>query len=121
MADRRGPRWRTAGAVAMACGALVLGGTGAGGAAAAPKATKRVNIVDYLYKPRVVTVAVGTKVVWVNNDTTEHNVESTSGKAWGSPGLAPGAKYSHTFAKAGTYTYHCSLHYEMTGKVVVTG
>ena len=30
--------------------------------------------------------------------------------------LADGAKFSHTFAKAGKYPYHCSFHGDKGGK-----
>jgi plastocyanin len=33
--------------------------------------------------------------------------------------LAPGMVYQHTFANAGTYPYHCTIHAAMTGNQVV--
>lgn len=41
---------------------------------------------------------------------------------WSSPLLNPGDAWSFTFAKAGQYRYHCSLHAWMVGVVnVVAG
>ncbi|HTZ41834.1 MAG TPA: plastocyanin/azurin family copper-binding protein [Candidatus Omnitrophota bacterium] len=30
-----------------------------------------------------------------------------------------GGTYSHTFAAAGTYSYHCSIHPSMKGTIIV--
>lgn len=121
MAERRVSRWATAGAGALACSALVLGGMGAGSATAAtaaPALKKNVTIQNYLFMPKTLKIKVGTKVVWTNKDSTPHNVVFTG---FSSKILATGATYKHTFTKAGTFAYHCSLHQEMTAKVVVTG
>jgi plastocyanin len=40
--------------------------------------------------------------------------------AFKSPVLQPGASFSFTFTKPGSYSYHCSIHPFMTGKVVVS-
>jgi len=37
-----------------------------------------------------------------------------------SPTLNPGDTWVHTFANAGTYGYHCSIHSQMTASVTVT-
>jgi plastocyanin len=34
-------------------------------------------------------------------------------------GLTSGKTYSHTFGQAGTYHYHCFIHPQMLGTVVV--
>ena len=64
-----------------------------------------------------VTVAVGTKVVWVNNDSTQHTVTANNG-AFGSPIINPGDNFSYTFEQLGTYSYHDEIH-PMTGVVIV--
>jgi predicted lipoprotein with Yx(FWY)xxD motif len=49
-----------------------------------------------------------------------HTVTSDTG-AWPDSGsLAPNQTFSHTFAKAGTYAYHCAIHPSMTAKVNVS-
>ena len=107
-----------------ACGSLFIGVNGVAGAAtrrpaATPAAvpTANVKIVGFLYKPKTLTVAAGTKVIWTNNDATGHNVVF---KDFASPTLGTGKSFKHQFLTAGTFKYHCSLHFEMTGKVVVT-
>src|SRR5215212_8146649 len=34
--------------------------------------------------------------------------------------MKPGTNFSQTFTTPGTYTYHCEIHPQMTGTVVVT-
>ena len=88
------------------------GGSSAGGTAAGTAVT----IANFAFNPADVTVKVGQSVTWTNNDTTTHTV---TGADFDSGPLAPGATYSHTFATAGTFDYHCSIHTSMTGKVTV--
>ena len=70
------------------------------------------------YSPNPVTVAVGGSVTWVNNDTVTHT-SSANGGTWNSGAIAPGGAFTMTFATAGTYPYHCTIHPGMTGTVTV--
>ena len=65
-----------------------------------------------------VTVAKGTKITWINNDTESHSIVSDDG-SFNSLALASGENKSHTFQKKGTFTYHCPLHDGMTGVIIV--
>lgn len=86
--------------------------------AAKPAAGNAVTIRDFAFGPLVVAVKPGVAVHWANRDSDAHTVTSDTG-AFSSPVLQPGAGYSFTFTKPGTYTYHCTIHPFMTGKVVV--
>jgi plastocyanin len=86
---------------------------------AAPPAETHVTIDNFTFKPDVITVSVGTKIEWVNDDDIPHTVAETQGKFL-SPALDTEDKYSFTFVSAGTYEYFCSLHPHMKGKVIVT-
>jgi plastocyanin len=44
---------------------------------------------------------------------------TADGNGFGSGALAQGASFSFTFARPGTYAYHCSIHPSMHGSVVV--
>ena len=70
------------------------------------------------YAPNPVVISAGGTVTWTNNDATTHTSTSDDG-AWNSGSIAPGAKFSRTFATAGSYKYHCSLHPGMIGTVTV--
>jgi plastocyanin len=129
MGDRRFNRVASWCASAALCGALVVGGSGVSSAATKPGLAThtavrpavvkaKVKIVNYLYKPKTLTIAVGTKVIWKNLDSTGHTVTFSG---FGSPTLGTGATWGHKFTKAGTFSYHCSLHLEMTATVIVNG
>lgn len=86
-----------------------------------PTATNAVTIANFAFSPADISVKAGTKVTWTNNDSTAHTVDETDGQTGPASGmLNPGASYSFTFDKPGTYHYHCSIHPEMTGTVTVT-
>jgi plastocyanin len=119
MASRRVSRAVEWGVGVAACVSLAVGVGGVSAAATRPAVTPTasVKIVNFRYKPRLLTVAAGTQVTWTNYDGTGHNVVF---KRFGSDVLGNGETYSHTFKNAGTYRYHCTLHFDMKGKVVVT-
>jgi len=86
-------------------------------ALAAPGET-RLTIDNFTFKPATLTVPVGTRVVWENDDDIPHSIVETAGK-FHSAALDTEDKFSFTFDKAGTFEYFCGLHPHMTGKVVV--
>lgn len=71
---------------------------------------------DYL--PNEITIRVGTKVTWVNNDNTVHTVTADNG-SFDSRLLRKGQSWNYTFTKPGIYEYHCDPHPWMKGKVIV--
>jgi plastocyanin len=86
-------------------------------ALAAPGETS-LTIDNFTFKPATITVPLGTRIVWENDDDIPHTVVETTGK-FHSPALDTEDKFSFTFDKAGTFEYFCGLHPRMTGKVVV--
>lgn len=78
-----------------------------------------VSIKNMAFNPGSLSVTTGGTVTWTNNDTTVHTVAADDG-SFNSGNIAVGATYSKAFSTAGTFSYHCTLHPEMTGKVVVT-
>lgn len=94
-------------------------------AAMAPLAVRRAHAVDssvkidnFTFSPSALTVKVGTKVTWTNEDDIPHTVNATAG-AFKSGALDTDQAFSFTFAKPGTYQYFCALHPHMTGTIVV--
>lgn len=83
-----------------------------------------VTIKNFKFEPAEITVAPGTKVVFVNQDPTPHNVvEGTREEVakrdhdplFESPDLAPGERWEYIFDTEGEYPYACTIagHYLM--------
>jgi plastocyanin len=77
-----------------------------------------VELKDFAYNPKTITVKVGSKVTIVNKDLTGHSVTADD-KSFDSGVLTPGESTTLTFDKAGTFGYHCTPHPNMTLTVVV--
>jgi plastocyanin len=93
------------------CGALAVPAS-----AGAPK-TATVTLKDISFKRATVKIARGGTVMWVWKDgPSPHNVTFAHRHS----GTKKTGTYKMTFAKAGTYKYHCTLHPGMDGKVVVS-
>ncbi len=93
--------------------------TAAAPIAAAEPATAgpaEVKIVNFAFSPASITVAPGTTVVWLNDDGSNHNVTFTDAT---SCRMKMGATYTRPFSAPGEYGYHCSIHPNMSGTVVV--
>jgi plastocyanin len=70
------------------------------------------------FAPKTVTIRAGQAVEWVwLNPGTPHNVVSSD---FASPVMTAGP-YFHVFRRPGVYRYRSTLHYDMTGVVVVEG
>jgi plastocyanin len=91
--------------------------TATGGTALQPS-KQTITIAAMTYSPASITVARGSAITWVNNDTVTHTVTADAG-AFSSGNLAPGQKFTETFVAKGTFTYHCKLHPNMHGVVIV--
>jgi plastocyanin len=80
-----------------------------------------VNIQNFAFSPPTITISAGTTVVWSNKDSTDHAPVSDTG-AWDA-GDVPGGTNSPgiVFSTPGTFPYHCAIHPDMLGTIVVTG
>ncbi len=77
-----------------------------------------VTIQNFSFSPSILTVKVGDKVTWTNQDSMGHSVTADD-KSFDTGVMANGESKSLTFAKAGSFAYHCSVHPSMMGTVVV--
>jgi plastocyanin len=77
-----------------------------------------VEIKDFMFTPKTLTVRVGTTVTWKFDDSTQHTVTADD-NSFTSSALGSGQTYTHTFTTAGMVNYHCSIHSFMTGTIVV--
>ena len=87
--------------------------------AASAGGSTAVEMKGLAFDPTTLTVPTGSKVTWTNNDTTAHTVTFDDGSA-DSGNLAVGSTFDHTFATAGTFAYHCTIHSFMKGTVTVS-
>src|SRR5438094_10665672 len=77
-----------------------------------------VRVDNFTFGPDTLTVPANSTVTWVNKDDVPHVIASNDG-VFKSKALDTDDKYSYTFSKAGTYSYYCSIHPKMVGKIVV--
>jgi plastocyanin len=106
---------------------LALAATACSGGAAEPAAeaaqaaaaSQTVSMADLAYSPAQLEVPAGTTVTWTNDDEAPHTVTFDGDAIADSDQLEPGADFSATFDKAGTYTYICAIHPDMKGTVTV--
>lgn len=97
---------------------MVAGRSRTFGATLEDKPAAQVKIDNFVFSPNPLTVPVGSTIRWVNQDDIPHNVVSDD-KSFKSKALDTDESFTYTFIKAGTYTYFCSIHPKMTGKIVV--
>ncbi|MDO8686188.1 MAG: cupredoxin family copper-binding protein [Clostridiales bacterium] len=70
------------------------------------------------FKPDILTIKVGESVTWVNKDSYNHTVTSSSG-LFDSKDMAFDTKFSFKFEKEDMYDYICGIHTTMKGKIIV--
>jgi plastocyanin len=64
------------------------------------------------------TIAAGTTISWLNEDNTTHT-SAADGQQWGSGNIPPGGRFNFAFTSPGRFTYHCQIHPNMVGTIVV--
>jgi plastocyanin len=78
----------------------------------------QIQVDNFSFGPAMLTVPANSTVTWINKDDVPHVIASNDG-LFKSKALDTDDKYSYTFTKAGTYSYYCSIHPKMVGKIVV--
>src|SRR5918999_994198 len=81
-------------------------------------ASAGVTIRDFEFAPSAVTVNVGDTVTWTNDGPTPHSATANDG-SFDTGIMDEGGSGSHTFSEAGTFSYICTPHPNMTGTVTV--
>jgi plastocyanin len=114
-----------------ACGGSSVAG---GSAMTATKADVSVNTALLAFDPKDVRIKAGQTVGWVGGDNITHvlvegtyevgadglRTKETDDKAFSLELTKKGQQVSHTYDKAGTFTYFCSIHKGMNGTVTVS-
>ena len=78
----------------------------------------KVTIESFTFTPAELKVRVGDTVTISNDDSATHTWTADD-NSFDTGDLAPGATGSERFDEAGTVSYHCEIHKNMTGTVVV--
>jgi plastocyanin len=76
-------------------------------------AATTVSVRDDYFQPRLVSVAKGSRVVWVNRGSDPHTITTP---AW-SVRLAPGQSYGRRIYRG--WSYRCRFH-DMRGRIACT-
>jgi plastocyanin len=108
--------------VAAGCGGDDSSSSGgdSGGASSGADGGTQVAMKDIKFQPQSVTVKVGDKVTWTNEDSVQHDVVNVKeGQEPKSDLFNKGGTYSYTPTAAGTIEYVCTVHPNMTGTLVV--
>ena len=86
------------------------------------------------YSPPQISISVGDKITWYNDDKESHTVTSGEGSGrygwmsdnFGSPNgffdsglFVPGDSWSYEFQEPGTFSYYCTIHPWMEGVIIV--
>lgn len=101
-------------------GGAKTGGDGSTSASSASSASASVSMAGRAFSPSTVTIEAGGSVTFRNDDDREHTVTADDG-AFNSGPIGEGGSWKRTFKQAGTFSYLCAIHPEMTGEVVVKG
>jgi plastocyanin len=106
------------------------GGSSAGAPASAPTIPvgTRIHVTvivtksghpDALYVPNPIRIRVGQTITWTNTDTDPHDVSADNGTFYSGP-IGTDGRWQWTAKQPGTYTYTCTLHPDMHGRITVT-
>ena len=87
-------------------------GTGSSGAV--------VNVSNFSFSPSTLNIKAGTTVTF-KGVSGDHTVTSDAGSPMTfDQSVSEGSSITITFANPGAYKYHCSIHAQMHGTIVVT-
>jgi plastocyanin len=77
-----------------------------------------VRIANLSFSTSELRVRASTRVRWVNDDQVQHSVTADDG-ASDSGLIDPGRSFERVFDRPGNYSYHCTPHPFMHGRVIV--
>lgn len=83
-----------------------------------------VEITATSFAPKEVTAKVGSRLAWVNKDSTPHSItidnQSNVDESIETEAIQSGASDEVTLSTQGTFYYHCGIHQEVQGVIKVT-
>ena len=110
-------------ALLVLAGCSSSGGSASAGASVctenATAGTVAVSIIDFAFQPAAITAKVGDTVTFTNTGAAPHTATLDGGQCT-TPTIQPAKADGLTFTAAGTYKFHCTIHTQMTGTIVVS-
>jgi plastocyanin len=126
--------------LALGLATAVLSGCSSSSDGATPTTTSapadgvQVNTALLAFDPMEARIKTGQTVTWVGGDNIKHvlvqgtyevggdklRTSQTDDKTFNLELTKKGQTVSHTYDKAGTFTYYCTIHHGMNGSVVVS-
>jgi plastocyanin len=88
----------------------------AGGSSKTPSA---ITISNFKFSPGTLRVQDGARIKVANDDSAPHTVTADNGDSFDSGTVDSGASTTIRAPAAGAYSYHCTIHPFMKGKLVV--
>lgn len=100
-----------------------MAGMMGGGASSQPPAISEqssvtIEMTDYDFTPRNLSIRAGTRVTWINRGAIPHTATLRNG-GWDTGVLKQGESKTLTFDEPGTYQYLCTIHPNMQGTLTV--
>lgn len=107
---------------APASAASTDAGSGAGACAPSTESgTVQATMTGRAFSPGTIQARVGDVIAWTNGDSVPHTATFKDDPTCTTENLGNGETGGLTFSAAGTYSYFCKIHPDMTGTIEVTG
>jgi plastocyanin len=108
------------GTLAAGCGGggSSSGGSGPTSTAGGQGGGNAVTIDNLAFTPAALNLKTGQQVTWTNKQDIAHTATADGGAF--DHQMPPGATFSFTFDKAGSFPYHCTIHPSMTATIQVS-
>jgi plastocyanin len=77
-----------------------------------------IHMQTQTYVPAQTSIAAGTRITWINDDSMPHSVTAADNRFDSGP-ILPGKSFEWTATGSGTIAYHCIFHPSMTATLTV--
>jgi plastocyanin len=111
--------------ILAACSAASVAPSGAASVAAAvchettDAGAVAVSVVDFSFQPSDIAAKTGQAIAFTNAGAAAHTATLDGGQC-ATPLINPASSDGLVFSVAGTYKFHCSIHSQMTGTIVIS-
>lgn len=82
--------------------------------------TNYIIVKDSAFTPPVLTVVSGSSITFVNNTAIAHTILTDDTTTIRAVSIAPGTSFFFKKDTSGTFPYHCALHPNARGTIVIT-